>query len=54
MLTFVVRRLLLSIPVLVAATFLIFVFVTLSSNPLAQLRMNPRITKEEIAPRKTG
>lgn len=49
MLTFIVRRLLYSIPVLVAATFLIFVFVSLASNPLAQLRMNPRITKAEIA-----
>jgi peptide/nickel transport system permease protein len=49
MLTFIVRRLLYSIPVLIAATFLIFVFVSLASNPLAQLRMNPRITKAEIA-----
>src|SRR4051794_21943141 len=49
MLTFIVRRLLYSIPVLIAATFLIFVFVSLASNPLAQLRMNPRITKQEIA-----
>ncbi|HEY1367219.1 MAG TPA: ABC transporter permease [Gaiellaceae bacterium] len=49
MLTFIIRRLLLSIPVLVVATFLIFVFVSVASNPLAQLRMNPRITKEEIA-----
>jgi peptide/nickel transport system permease protein len=49
MLTFIIRRLLLSIPVLIAATFLIFVFVTLASNPLAQLRQNPRITRAEIA-----
>jgi peptide/nickel transport system permease protein len=48
MLTFVIRRLLLSIPVLVAATFLIFVFVSVSSNPLAQLRQNPHITMAEI------
>jgi peptide/nickel transport system permease protein len=49
MLTFIVRRLILSVPVLIAATFLIFVFVSLSSNPLAQLRQNPRITRAEIA-----
>jgi peptide/nickel transport system permease protein len=49
MLTFIIRRLVLSVPDLVAATILIFVFVSLSSNPLAQLHMNPRITKEEIA-----
>jgi peptide/nickel transport system permease protein len=49
MLTFVIRRILYSIPVLVLATFLIFVFVSLASNPLAQLRMNPKITKAEIA-----
>jgi peptide/nickel transport system permease protein len=48
MLTFIIRRLLFSIPVLVAATFLIFVFVSLSANPLAQLYQNPRITKAEI------
>jgi peptide/nickel transport system permease protein len=45
---FVLRRLVLSVPVLVAATFLIFCFVSLSSNPLAQLYQNPRITRAEI------
>jgi peptide/nickel transport system permease protein len=49
MLTFVLRRFLYSIPVLVLATFLIFVFVSLASNPLTQLRMNPKITKQELA-----
>jgi peptide/nickel transport system permease protein len=49
MLTFVARRLLYSVPVLVCATFLIFVFVSLSSNPLALLYQNPRITRAEIA-----
>ena len=48
MLTFIIRRLLLSIPVLIAATFLIFVFVSVSSNPLAQLYQNPHITRAEI------
>jgi ABC-type dipeptide/oligopeptide/nickel transport system permease component len=49
MLTYIARRLVLSIPVLIAATFLIFVFVSVSSNPLAQLYTNPHITKAEIA-----
>ena len=48
MLTFIIRRLLLSIPVLIAATFLIFVFVSVSSNPMAQLYQNPHITHAEI------
>ncbi len=49
MLTFIARRIVFSIPVLVGATFLIFVFVSLSSNPLAQLYQNPHITRAEIA-----
>src|SRR4051812_40771898 len=48
MLTFIARRIALSIPVLIVATFLIFVFVSLSSNPLAQLYQNPHITRAEI------
>jgi peptide/nickel transport system permease protein len=48
MLTFIIRRLLLSIPVLIAATFLIFVFVSVSSNPLAQLYQNPHIKPSEV------
>lgn len=43
MLTYVVRRLLYSIPVLVAASFLTFTFVVLSSDPLAFLRMNRNV-----------
>jgi peptide/nickel transport system permease protein len=42
-LTYVVRRLLYSIPVLVAASFLTFTFVVLSSDPLAFLRMNRNV-----------
>jgi peptide/nickel transport system permease protein len=49
MLTFIARRIVFSIPVLIGATFLIFVFVSLSSNPLAQLYQNPHITRAEIA-----
>jgi peptide/nickel transport system permease protein len=48
MLTFVLRRLLLSIPVLIATSFIIFMFVTLSGDPLAELRMNPRISQETL------
>ncbi|MDQ4065410.1 MAG: ABC transporter permease [Actinomycetota bacterium] len=45
MLTFVARRLLMSIPVLLAASFIIFIFVSLSGDPLAELRMNPRVSE---------
>ena len=45
MLTFVARRLLLSIPVLLAASFIIFFFVALSGDPLSELRMNPRVSQ---------
>ena len=43
MLTYVVRRLLYSIPVLIAASFLTFTFVVLTSDPLAFLRMNRNV-----------
>jgi len=49
MLTFIVRRLLYSIPVLVAASFLIFIFVALSSNPLAELTSNVHLTAADRA-----
>jgi peptide/nickel transport system permease protein len=48
MLTFIARRLALSVPVLVLATFLIFLFVSVSSNPLAQLYQNPHISRAEV------
>ena len=40
MLTYIVRRLLYSIPVLIAASFLIFSFVVLVGDPLESLKMN--------------
>jgi peptide/nickel transport system permease protein len=43
MLVFIVRRLLYSIPVLLATSFLIFSAVSLSGDPVARLRSNPRI-----------
>jgi peptide/nickel transport system permease protein len=49
MLTFIVRRLLYSVPVLVAASFLIFVFVSLTSNPLAALYSNTHLTPQTRA-----
>lgn len=48
MLTFIIRRLLLSIPVLIATSFIIFMFVTLSGDPLAELRMNPRVSQDTL------
>ncbi len=48
MLTFVIRRLLLSIPVLIATSFIIFMFVTLSGDPLAEIRMSPRVSQDTI------
>jgi peptide/nickel transport system permease protein len=48
MLTYIVRRLLYSIPVLVATSFLIFTFVSVTGDPLGRLRANPQITAAEI------
>ena len=48
MLTFIARRILYSIPVLVASSFISFTFVALAGNPLANLRANPRVTPETI------
>lgn len=48
MLTYVLRRLLYSILVLVAASFLVFMFVALSGDPLAALRITPNVSQETI------
>ncbi|HVM17738.1 MAG TPA: ABC transporter permease [Gaiellaceae bacterium] len=48
MLTYIVRRLLYSIPVLIAASFIIFTFVSISSDPLAFLRMQPGVSFDTI------
>ncbi|MFL5909230.1 MAG: ABC transporter permease [Gaiellaceae bacterium] len=42
MLTYIARRILYSIPVLLATSFLSFTFITKSADPLANLRANPR------------
>ena len=48
MLSFVVRRLLYSVVVLVAASFLVFTFVSASGDPLAQLRITPNLSEESV------
>ncbi|MGZ4370924.1 MAG: ABC transporter permease [Gaiellaceae bacterium] len=48
MLTYIVRRILYSIPVLFFSTFLSFVFVAYAGNPLSQLRSNPRFSQQTI------
>lgn len=48
MLTFVIRRVLLSVPVLIATSFIIFTFVTIAGDPLAELRMDPRTSEQTL------
>jgi len=43
-LTYIVRRILYSIPVLIVSTFLSFTFVSLAGNPTSLLRSNPRFS----------
>ncbi len=49
MLTYIVRRVLYSIPVLILSTFLSFIFVSYAGDPVALLRQNPRVDKATIA-----
>jgi peptide/nickel transport system permease protein len=48
MLTYILRRILYSIPVLLASTFICFTFVSLAGDPLANLRANPRTTGDVL------
>lgn len=48
MLIYILRRLLYSIPVLVAASFLIFVSVSAAGDPLATLRQNPLVSEQTL------
>jgi peptide/nickel transport system permease protein len=48
MITFIIRRLLYSIPVLFAASVLIFVSVTAIGDPLAELKINPLLSKATV------
>ena len=54
MLTYIIRRVLYSIPVLVATSFLIFTFVSISGDPLGRLRANPNITAQQFHATGTG
>jgi peptide/nickel transport system permease protein len=45
---FVLRRILYSIPVLFATSFLIFTFVSITGDPLGRIRANPNITAEQL------
>jgi peptide/nickel transport system permease protein len=48
-LTYIIRRLLYSLVVLLVASFLIFTFVTISGDPLAFLKMSPGVDPATIA-----
>src|SRR5947208_3629974 len=48
MLTFIARRILYSIPVLIATSFLIFAGVSLIGDPLGGLKVNPLASQETI------
>ena len=48
MLTYIARRILYSIPVLIVSSFLSFIFVSYAGNPVALLRNNPRIPANTI------
>ena len=49
MLVFVFRRILYSIPVLLATSFIIFTTVSAVGDPLANLKMNPNVSKVTLA-----
>ena len=48
MLQYVIRRLLYSIVVLIAASFLVFTFVAKTGDPLAALRLNPKVSQQSV------
>ena len=48
MLTYILRRLLYGIPVIVVSSFLIFIFVSTTTDPLETAKMNPRGSKNSI------
>lgn len=51
MLPFVARRLLISIPLVLVSSFLVFVLVANSGDPLQELRLNPRISAATVEAR---
>lgn len=48
MLTYILRRLLYSLVVLVAASFLVFTMVSAAGDPMSELRLNPLISEETL------
>src|ERR1051326_6008053 len=48
MITYVIRRLLYSIPVLVVSSFLIFAFVSTTTDPLEAVKMQPNVNRAAI------
>ena len=46
--TFIARRILYSIPVLIAATLLVFFGMTLVTDPLSQLTLIPNVSEDTI------
>jgi peptide/nickel transport system permease protein len=48
MLTYVLRRLLYGVPVIALSSFLIFVFVSTTTDPLETVRLNPRASKSSV------
>jgi peptide/nickel transport system permease protein len=48
MLTYIARRLLYAIPVLAVSSFLIFAFVSAATDPLEQIKRNPRANQNAI------
>jgi peptide/nickel transport system permease protein len=48
LLTYAIRRVLYSIPVLLVSSFLCFIFVSYAGNPLGQIRITPRISQQTI------
>jgi peptide/nickel transport system permease protein len=51
-LVFIVRRLLISIPVLIASSVLVFLMVSAAGDPLAPLRANPNVSQSAIDARR--
>jgi peptide/nickel transport system permease protein len=45
---FIVRRLIYSIPVLIATSFIIFACVSLAGDPLGELKQNPYLSKQTV------
>ncbi|MCP2165632.1 ABC transporter permease [Goodfellowiella coeruleoviolacea] len=48
MIRYTIRRVLISIPILVVGTFLAFIMVASAGDPLAELRAKPGVTEEDV------